>query len=106
MDAATIVVSILGVLGVGGIVSGLLLNKLNKMDVKQETRERVRMEENVLVIQGLQAVGHLAEAAAIAQKNGKQNGETETALGYYRKYTDDMNAFLLRQNAARNHGKA
>lgn len=95
---------VLSVLGVGGVVSGILLRKIDKMDKKQDRRDIARAEENVLIIRGLQAVGHLAEATAIAQKTGKTNGDMETAFKYYREYTTDMNAFLLRQNAALIHG--
>lgn len=101
IQIVTIVVS---ALGMGAMISGILLRKIDRMDKKQDLRAKEAMKESVLIIRGQQAIGHLAEASAIAQKNGKQNGETETALKYYRAYTDDMNAFLLEQNAARNHG--
>ena len=96
---------IISVLGVGGIISGVILRKIDRMEKKQDKRDDARAKESVLIVRGLQAVGHLAEATAIAQKNGHTNGEMETAFKYYREYTDDMNAFLLEQNAARNHGR-
>lgn len=101
MEIIAIVVS---ALGVGGIISGLVLRKIGKMDRKQDDREESRKRESVLIIRGIQAIGHLSEATAIAQKDGHTNGEMETAFTYYRGFTDDLNAFLLQQNAERNHG--
>lgn len=97
---------IISVLGVGGIISGVILRRIDRMERKQDGRDEARAKESVLIVRGLQAVGHLAEATAIAQKNGHTNGEMETAFKYYREYTDAMNAFLLEQNAVRNHRSA
>ena len=94
---------VISVLGVGGMVSGIVMRRIDKMDKKQDKREEARAEESVLMIRGLQAVGHLAEATAIAQRDGKTNGEMKTAMIYYNKYADDLNVYLLEQNAARNH---
>jgi hypothetical protein len=99
-----IVTIIISALGVGGIISGLVLRRIDKMDQKQDNREESRKNESILIIRGIQAIGHLSEATAIAQKNGHTNGEMETAFTYYRGFTDDLNAFLLQQNAERNHG--
>jgi hypothetical protein len=104
MDTQIITI-IISALGVGGIISGVILRRMDKMEKKQDKRDDARAQESVLIVRGLQAVGHLAEATAIAQKNGHVNGEMDTAFKYYRDYNDDMNAFLLEQNAARNHGR-
>ena len=101
MEYVTIIIS---ALGVGGMISGILLRRLDRMEKKQDSREEASKRESVLVIKGLKAVGNLSEATAIAQKRGHTNGETETALEYYRDFTDDLNDFLLQQNAERNHG--
>lgn len=96
----TIVIS---VLGVGGVVSGIILRKIDSMEKRQDEHEAARVEESVLIIRGLQAVGHLAEATAIAQRDGHTNGEMKTAMSYYKAFTNDMNAYLLKQNAVANH---
>lgn len=101
MEYLTIIIS---VLGVGGVISGVVLRRLDRMEKKQDSREEARKEESVLVIKGLKAVGHLSEATALAQKRGHTNGETETALEYYKDFNDDLSNYLLRQNAERNHG--
>lgn len=101
MEYLTIIVS---VLGVGGVISGLVLRRLDRMEKKEDGRDAARKEESVLVISGLKAVGHLSEATALALKRGHTNGETDTALEYYTKFNDDLSRYLLRQNAERNHG--
>lgn len=94
----------ISVLGVGGIISGILLRRLDKMEKKQDGKDAARKEESVLIISGLKAVGHLSEATALAQKRGHTNGEMDTALEYYKDFNDDLSNYLLRQNAERNHG--
>ncbi len=101
MQIFTIIIS---VLGVGGIISGVVLRRLDRMEKRQNSREEARKQESVLIIKGLKACGHLSEATAIAMKRGHANGETETALEYYKDFTDDLSDYLLRQNAERNHG--
>lgn len=101
MEYLTIIIS---VLGVGGIISGVVLRRLDRMEKKQDSREEARKEESVLVIKGLKAVGHLSEASALALKRGHTNGETDTALEYYKDFNDNLSNYLLRQNAERNHG--
>lgn len=101
MEILAMVVSILGV---GGLISGVLLRRLDRMEKKEDRRDEARKQESILVISGLKAVGHLSEATALAQKRGHTNGEMDTALDYYKGFTDDLNDYLLRQNAERNHG--
>ena len=61
-----------------------------------EKREEARIESELLIHEGICATGHLAEATAIALKEGKTNGKTDKALEYYRKYRDKEDAFRLR----------
>lgn len=102
------------VIGGAAIVSGVILalvrvliGRLNtwfsQNDAKDEAREKARRQESIIVMHSIQAIGHLSEAVAIAQKNGHTNGHTDTALDYYAKARDEMNDYLLRQNAAANH---
>jgi hypothetical protein len=99
-----LVTIIISALGMGGMVSGIVLHRLARMEKRQDSREEARMQESILVIQGLKACGHLSEANAIAFKRGAANGETETALAYYHDFTKNLNDYLLKQNAERNHG--
>jgi hypothetical protein len=95
---------IFSALGVGTIISRLVLRKIDKMDQKQDNREEFRKKESVLLFRGIQAIGHLSEATAENQKLGHANGKTDDALEYYHNFTDALNAYLLQQNAERNHG--
>jgi hypothetical protein len=95
---------LISALGVGTVVGGLVLKKINKMDQKEDTREESRKKESILIFRGLQAIGHLSEATAIAQKGGEPDGKMEKAFTYYQGFTDELNAYLLQQNAERNHG--
>ena len=60
---------------------------------------RIRQEEeiNVLLIQGIGASISLGEAAAIALRDGKTNGETKAALCYAKDAKHDITNFLTKQ---------
>jgi len=92
-------------LGVGSLIVALIMWRIGKMDKAQEGREAARVKENALIIKDLQAVGHVSERCAIAaQKAGLVNGEMAEALDHYKKTKDDLNTYLIEQNAVRNHG--
>lgn len=94
-------------LGIPALISGLVLLKINKglnrKDRKDEIQRVATREESILVLTGIQAVGHLSEATAIALRDGKVDGVMSDALDYYHKSRDDTNKYLLRQNAVANH---
>lgn len=100
-----LIVTILSFIGFSGIVSGLVLRRIDKIDKKMDKQSEAKKQENVIIISGLKAIGHLSEANAIALKNGHTNGETETAIGYYKKFTDELGDYLVRQNAEKNYGR-
>lgn len=102
---------LLGFLGFGGICGGVIAHILTKkvgqkMDEEREERKRIdnaRLESELLIHEGVCATGHLAEAAALAIKEGKSNGKTDKAIEYYRAYRDKQEAFMRRQMAERLH---
>jgi len=102
-----LIFAILGLIGFAGIVSGITVKyvgkKLDKNEAKREERENARLESELLMHEGLCATGHLAEATAIAVKEGKSNGKTDRALEYYRVYRDKEDAFMRRQATERLH---
>lgn len=100
-----LIITLLGFIGFSGIVSGLVLRRIDKMDKKMDKQSEAKKQENVIIISGLKAIGHLSEANAIALKNGHTNGETETAIGYYKKFTDELGDYLVQQNAEKNYGR-
>lgn len=96
-----------GFLGFGGIVGSIISRSVNrKMDEERDERkalEKAKLESELLMHEGLCATGHLAEATAIALKEGKSNGRTDRALEYYRTYIDKEDAFMRRQATERLH---
>ena len=99
---------ILGMLGFGGIVSSVTVKvlgkKMDRTEAAREAREQAKLESEMLMHEGLCAVGHLSEATAIAQREGRSNGKTEDALKYYRTYRDKEDAFMRRQATEHLHG--
>lgn len=64
---------------------------------RQNDRDKAKEEINILLIQGVGASISLGKAVAIAQKNGKTNGDTEKALDYAKKSEHDLTNFLTKQ---------
>lgn len=99
-------ISVFSFIGGAGIISGILLRKFDKMEKKLDRQADARVKESIVIISGLKAIGHLAEATAIAQRDGKTNGEMKKAMEYYTESRDELNDYLLRQSAERNHLRA
>lgn len=103
MDIEQTITMIVSFLGIGGMISGVVLRKIDKSSRDSEKRaaerEAARMKENVLILQGIHATGQLSSSTAIALKNGKCNGETEKALSRYAEFERDLDNYLLEQNA-------
>lgn len=80
------------------IVGGFITYRINKFTKRQENRDKAREEINILIIQGVDAAIGLSEAVAIAQKNGKCNGETETAMKYAVSIKHSIRNFLTKRS--------
>ncbi len=87
----------------GGIIAAILIFYLTRFGQKLDKREEARIEESVVTISMLKAIGHLSEANAIALQCGKCNGEMDRAMTYYTKANDDLTNYLVRQSAERLH---
>ena len=98
MQIITIILSVLGSV-VSGAALFLFQRWFKKNDKKDEERDKAKARENVLILKGLNAVGQLTVANAIAIRDGKQNGETHTALEVYEKVNTEIYDYLLEQNA-------
>ena len=98
-----VLLTIFGFVGGAGIISGIVLRKIDKMNKKIDGQTEARVEESVVIISGIQAIGHLAEATAVAQRDGHTNGGMKTALEYYAESKDKMNGYLMRRAAERTH---
>lgn len=109
MNIIQIISMAIAALGVGSMISGIVLRRIDRMSKSMERKldeqDEARIEESVLIMQGMKAVGHLAEESAVAQKTGRVNGELDEAIRYYTAFKDDLNRYLLKQNAVKNHGR-
>lgn len=63
----------------------------------EEERDAARARNEALIVKSVGASIALGEAAAIALKNGKCNGETEAALAYARQIKHEQKDFLTEQ---------
>lgn len=104
-EIVTFLIAAFSFLGGAGVVSGVFLRRFDRMEKKMDKQEEARIEESVVIVTGIRAIGHLSEATAIAQKQGHANGETETAMKHYREANDELNDYLLRRAAERTHGR-
>ena len=80
--------------GIPSTITGLIVGWFVK---HQNDKDKAREEINILLIQGVGASISLGEAVAIAQKNGKSNGDTEAALKYAKATKHDITNFLTKQ---------
>lgn len=83
--------------GITGFCFWLLQRKMDKREKAREEKEKVREQQEFLLVKSIGAAIALGEASAIALKNGHTNGETEVALEYARKVKHEQKDFLTRQ---------
>ncbi len=83
--------------GITGFCFWLLQRKMDKREKAREEKEKVREQQEFLLVKSIGAAIALGEASAIALKNGHTNGETEAALEYARKVKHEQKDFLTRQ---------
>ena len=86
--------SIILAAGIPSTITGLIVGWFVK---HQNDKDKAREEINVLLIQGIGASISLGEAAAIALRDGKTNGETKAALCYAKDAKHDITNFLTKQ---------
>ena len=98
----SVATTVLGCVGFGGIVSGVMLRRIDRMNAQEKDRADRRVKEDVLTMRGVLAVGKLARATADAVKTGKANGEVTSAEKVYDKWEQDAELYLMQQSAERN----
>ena len=81
-----------------GLCFWLLERKISDREKRQEEREKVREQNELLLVKSVGAAIALGEASAIALKNGHTNGETEAALEYARQVKHEQKDFLYEQS--------
>ena len=102
MEWYSVVVAVLGCIGFGGIISGVILRRLNKMDEHTKEMNMKRVQEDVLIMRGISCVGNLGVATAEAVKTGHANGEVSAAVKDYAEYHSELEKYLMQQSAERN----
>lgn len=80
-----------------GIFVWRLQQRIDKAEAKRQEVEKAREKNEILLIKSSAAAIALGEAAALALKNGKCNGETEKALAYAREIKHEQKDFLYEQ---------
>lgn len=88
-----------------GVISALVAFLLNRFGQKLDRRENVRVNESYIIMKMLKALGHLCEATAIAQQEGRCNGEMKTAIAYYTETKDSLNEYILQRSSERTHAR-
>ena len=90
----TIIVAVMLAAGIPGTITGIAIKRFVK---RQDDRDKAREEINILLVQGVGAAISLGEAAAIALRDGKTNGETKAALEYAMNAKHNITNFLTAQ---------
>lgn len=85
------------------VVSGTALFFLQRYfkqkDKKDEARDLTLAKENILILKSLNCVGKLSYANALAIRDGKTDGEMQSAMETYQKVNTELYEYLLEQNA-------
>lgn len=100
-----VILYLLGLLGLGGFIVLCISRMFAKSDARRDAIEKARLEADIIVNEGLCAVGGLARATAIAVRDGKTNGETKHALETYDIWSTRRAAFIERQAAEWRRGE-
>ena len=105
MTTLQIISLICGMLGMGGIISGIVSRQFSKMDKKLEKRNEDSVNETLMIFRGIRTIGDLSHATAEAMKTGTCNGHVSHALEEYEKYKDDLQEFVETEAAKKNHSE-
>lgn len=76
-----------------------LKHYFKKKEVKDHAREELTVQETILILRSINAVGKLALANCIALRDGKTNGETAAAMKEYETVRRELYDFLLQASS-------
>jgi hypothetical protein len=101
--------AILNFIGIGGLITSVIMIFINLFIKKQvtemEKRGDIRIQENYIMMRYMQSLGSLTYATGIAVKDGRVNGEMTEAIENFRDAKEDLDCFLIKQNAELLHKK-
>lgn len=81
------------------VISGIVLYKINRSSSRADEREKARIQENILILGNLDAIGSLSELATKCLQGQKLNGELQAALEYRKNQKHELEKHLIRVNA-------
>ncbi len=85
------------------VISGMALFLIKRYfahkDKKDDERDRIKRQENVLILKSINSLGKLTVANSIAIRDGKCNGEMHEALDTYEKTNSELYEYLLEVNS-------
>lgn len=99
LNTALKVTGIVGALGVPTLVGIYFTYKLRK----EADLRKVRREETILLLEGIQTIGQLAFATALAYLGRKPNGEMDTAIADYSGYAPRLRQYITKQAVEQTH---
>ena len=80
---------------ISSIILLVIKNFLNRQRKRDEEREAQKTSDTALILRSLNALGKLTVATAISLRDGRTNGELNTALGEYEKVEKQMYEHLI-----------
>lgn len=82
------------------VLTGVILLAIRKWDKKNEKRDEMRKEGDVLVLQNIDAIGTMADVTARCVKKGeKPNGDLDRAMDYRTDMKHALENHLRKVNA-------
>lgn len=81
-------------------IGNYMRKRFDAMEKKGETR----VQETIIKMKALQAIGQLTYATSIAVKDGKVNGEMASAIETYRDAKIELDDFIIRGHAENKEG--
>lgn len=76
------------------VMSGVVLIYVRKANEKSDKREKLRIRENILILENIDAIGELATQTARCVRGEKINGELVLAIEYRQKKKCDLETHL------------
>jgi|WetSurMetagenome_2_1015567.scaffolds.fasta_scaffold214927_2 hypothetical protein len=100
-----LIIAIISAIGIPTIISSLVLAKLSKMDKKEEARQAIRLQGDMLEYQQAEDTGHLAKVTALLVQDCRCNDDPNqlaNAIHNYDETHTKLKQFMIEQTARSN----
>lgn len=84
---------------VSGIILFILTRFLSKQEIKEKQDLSIKEEETAIILEFLNALGKLSVANCVALRDGKTNGEINTALSTFEDADKKLYEYLVRTHS-------